>query len=319
MFTQQTQALAAALALPAGAQQTQALLQVFANCVQGLSTSGPVTINGGAARSPPRAGVISSPPGLGSPVTRPPSTGITLDDYLRGRSDSGGGYPPGTWNVVFNGPNVSNTYGGPVNASFGGDVSYGDTYNSTNNLNDYYTYNNFNNNSTNSVHNTNVSNWYQQNFQDNSYNDFSTNLTTTSNYLTNTYNNIEGDTVFNNTNTTNTTVNQGDVFNLSSVVNEGDVYNEGNTYHNSTNMYINNGTTVYNIESYITTIVNNYITQNGGENGKIPTKATFTGTAAEIKIDIPKYKFDQENCTLAPDGTEEVTVNYTPDGSVSIP
>lgn len=301
--------------MPAGAQQTQALLQVFANCIQGLSTAGPLTINGGASRYPPRGGVLSSPPGLGSPVTQPPSTGDTLTDYLNGRGDSGGGYPPGTWNVVLNGDNITNNYGGPISITYGGDTQYGDTYQNINNLGDYFTYNNYNNNVSNSVHNENVSNWYEQYFQDNSYNDFSTNLTTTSNYLTNTYNNVEGDTVFNNTNTTNTTVNQGDVFNLSNVFNEGDVYNEGDTYHNANNTYIYDGSVTVNLQSYITSLIVatvNNITQTG-QGGKIPNGATFSGKEQAISFTVKE--FDPETCQNN-DVTKEI--KFTPEGEVNL-
>jgi hypothetical protein len=66
MFTQQANQLSSALSMTPGAQQNQALLQVFANCIQGLRTNGPVAINSGAGRRPPPGGVITSPPGLGN-------------------------------------------------------------------------------------------------------------------------------------------------------------------------------------------------------------------------------------------------------------
>ena len=337
MYTQQSNALAAALSLPAGQQQSQALLQVFANCVQGLRQNGPVSINSGAGSYAPPGGVITSPPGLGS-VTNNYYDGNTnnttnnLQNYLNGGDyRTINNYPPNVWNV--------NNYGGDTNNSylttntnntsnhFGGDTFYGDNYQTTNNYDnsqnfninnqtDYNTYNNSTNNVNNSIQNNNVSNWYNNQYTDNSYNDFSTTLETTQNSYNQTVNNFEGDSYFENT------INQGDVTNLSTVINQGDVINQGGTYINENKTFITNNENTINLQTYVTNVVTNIVNNiinNKVEppQAKLPT-ATFNGNEAEIKITVSKYKFDAGNCKVVTDGTEEITTKYTPTGQITL-
>lgn len=341
MYTQQSNVLAAALSLPAGQQQNQALLQVFANCIQGLRTNGPVSINSAAGSRAPAAGVINSPPGLGS-VTNPGVTNNALLEYLYGAANRPvNQYPSNVWNVnAYNNPSTNNNYfstnlsnnttnqGGNTANFFGGDSFYGDNYLTTNsfsnpqnfnlfNNSDYYNYNNYNTSVNNSVNNNNVSNWYNNQYTDNSYNDFTTTLETTQNSYNQTVNNFEGDSYFDNT------VNQGDVINQSTVINQGDVINEGSTFLTEEKTFITNADTTVNIAQFITNLVVNIVFGGGGGpgvgGGKLPA-ADFTGDAAKITVPVPKYKFDDETCSIVPDDppTEDVVVDFKPTGKVAL-
>jgi len=309
-----------------GSQQTQALLQVFANCIQGIQTSGPLRVAGGQSRYPPRAGVLTSAPGLGSPVTPPAPTGDPIQDYGNGYGDPGGGYPPGTWNVYFGGDQI--TYGGPTSITYGGDTQYGDNYQTINNLSDFYNYNNYDNRVSNTTHNQNVENWYQEFFTDQSYVDLSTNLQTEENYLSNVTNNFEGDTVFNdNTVFNNNTVhnnnvynnesvfNEGDVTNTSTVINQGDVYNEGNTYQNVNNTYLIDAGVTVNLQSYITTAVTNVV-QQIFQDGGAGKKATFKGEAQKFTVKV--MEFDPETCENTEVTKTLEPAEYTPKGTIVV-
>ncbi len=335
MYTQQSNALASALALPAGQQQSQALLQVFANCIQGLRQNGPVSINTAAGSQAPRAGVITTPPGVGSVANRS-AGGSNLQDYYNGYGDRPvNQYPPNVWNFNSYGgntnnnyltSNVSNLFGGNVSSHFGGDLFYGDNYQTTNNFSnaqnfnlnsqsDYFTYNNSINNSDNSVNNNNISNWYNNQYTDNSYNDFSTTLQTTQNTYSQTVNNFEGDSYFDNT------VNQGDVINESTVTHLGDVFHEGDTFLTDSRTFINDNDTTINLVDYVTNVVINIMQGRGpkgdkgdpGESAKLLAHThVFTGTKETIKV--PKYKFNAETCAIEEDGTKDIS--FTPKGKV---
>lgn len=313
MFTQQSNVLAQAMALPAGTQQTQALLQVFANCVQGLRTNGPVNINTASGNQPPRAGVINAPPGIGAILNPARGTGDNLVDYSSGAgARPPDAYPVGTWNVnnITNnvmGGGITNNFGGSV--SFGGDVFYGDTYRSTNNVNDFYTYNNYSNNTDQSVHNSNMQNWYQNQYTDNSYNDFTTTLQTTQNMYSQNVNNFGGDSYFDNA------VNLGSAINQGTVINQGDVHNEGDTYQGDTNTYITSGGMTYTLREYMRYVIERVF--NGGGDQPVPT-ATFVGEDASIVVDVPKFAFDPDSCTLVPAGVIPVPVKYKPKGTINV-
>jgi hypothetical protein len=310
MFTQQSNALAQAMALPAGVQQTQAMLQVFANCVQGLRTNGPVNINTAAGNQPPRAGVINAPPGIGAILNPARGTGDNLVDYSNG---SGGrppdSYPVGTWNVNnITGGNVTNNFGGSV--SFGGDVFYGDTYRSTNNVNEFRSYNNYTNTTDQSVHNSNVQNWYQNQYTDSSYNDFTTTLQTTQNMYSQNVNNFGGDSYFDNS------VNGGSVINQGDVINQGNVHNEGDTYQGDSNTYITSEGMTYTLREYVRYVLGRVF--DGGFNNQPAPTAVFRGKVKEITVNVPRYRFDSDACQLVRDGEDAVTANYTPEGTISV-
>lgn len=342
MFTQQANALSSALAMSPGAQQNQALLQVFANCIQGLRTNGPVSINSGAGRRAPQGGVINSPPGLGNVTNIYEIFDITnqnLWEYLYGDTNTSiNSYPRNVWNVNnYNNPYTNNNYfttniannttnqGGNTANYFGGDTFYGDNYltnnqfnNSQNfnllNSNDYYTYNNAVNTTNNNVNNNNVNNWYNNQYTDSSYNDFSTSLQTTQNFYSDTHNNFEGDSYFENV------VNEGNVVNVSNVTNQGDVINEGDTYLNEDKVFISNNNTTVNLATYVQNTVINVM--NGGGPGGPPRaplpRAGFRGTPGKITVKVPKKKFDADTCALVDDGTVDVTADFTPAGDVTL-
>lgn len=304
MYTQQSNALASALRLPAGQQQNQAIMQVFANCIQGLRTNGPMSVNGAARNAPPRAGVINSPPGLGAINNRLPASGNSLQDYSRGYGDRNfNEYPPNTWNTSnFGGGNsyITNSTGGDFAPYFGGDTAYGGNYLTQNLIDNSQNYNSYNaqnynsaynvDNSTNtSVNQNNISNWNNNQFTDSSYNDFSTILETTQNSYDSTTNNFGGDSYFDNTVTEGTTVNLGPVNNSSTVTNQGDVYNEGDTY-NAGNTFVNIGGVNVNLSTAITNIVNNIL------NG--PKSALFTGRQATINVPVNEYDLTGDPPTL---------------------
>ena len=304
MYTQQSNALASALRLPAGQQQNQAIMQVFANCIQGLRTNGPMSVNGAARNAPPRAGVINSPPGLGAINNRLPASGNSLQDYSRGYGDRNfNEYPPNTWNTSnFGGGNsyITNSTGGDFAPYFGGDTAYGGNYLTQNLIDNSQNYNSYNaqnynsaynvDNSTNtSVNQNNISNWNNNQFTDSSYNDFSTILETTQNSYDSTTNNFGGDSYFDNTVTEGTTVNLGPVNNSSTVTNQGDVYNEGDTY-NAGNTFVNIGGVNVNLSTAITNIVNNIL------NG--PRSASFTGRQATINVPVNEYDLTGDPPTL---------------------
>jgi len=321
MYTQQSNALAAALALPAGQQQSQALLQVFANCIQGLRQNGPVSINTGAGSQAPPGGVITSPPGVGSVTNNyydgnTNNTSTNLQNYINGGDyRTINNYPPNVWNVNNYGGDTNNSYITTNNDNtsnfFGGDTFYGDNYLTTNNYDnsqnfninnqtDYNTYNNSTNNVNNSIQNNNISNWYQNQYTDNSYNDFSTTLQTTQNNYNQTVNNFEGDSYFDNT------INQGDVINQSTVINQGPVINQGDTYLNENKTFITNDNSTTNLISYITNTVINIIQGGGrdGRDGKDGKDAiaqafnyNFEGEETTHKFELKVKEFNPETCS----------------------
>jgi hypothetical protein len=192
--------------------------------------------------------------------------------------------------VITNWPNSGNgqwnQYGGgawnnqdptspPTNDGnyWGGDTYYGDT-----NLNNTF--------------NTNLGDWYQQTFTDNSYNDFSTRLQTTTNDYSQTVNNFQGDNYFDNSTTLNNTVNnnvtnQGPVVNQGPVTNEGDVYNNNNTYLTE-NTYINTTEGPIDITQFIFNVIVQIFVGGGGKGGgpvgRIPQQIPNLKGTATVKI-----------------------------------
>lgn len=325
MYTQQSNALASALNQPAGQQQNRAIMQVFANCIQGLRTNGPLSVNGDARNTPPRTGVINSPPGIGAIGNRPPVSGNSLQDYASGYGDRNfNEYPTNVWNTtnVDNGSYITNNINNAGAPYFGGDTFYGNEYLTTNQIDNRQNYNNYNSqnynefynvdNSTNTaINNNNVNNWSNNQFTDNSYNDFSTVLNTTQNAYNSTTNNFEGDNYFDNTVTGGTTVNVGGVTNISSVTNQGDVVNQGDVFNEGA-VYVNIGGVNVNLQNYITTQIQNFITNRLG-----PTKAEFTGTKTQLAVSVTEYDpstgpvLNGSPPTLVEDGTylEPVTIS----------
>lgn len=311
MYTQQSSVLASALGLPAGQQQNRAIMQVFANCIQGLRTNGPMSVNAAARNAPPRVGVINSLPGLGAITDRPPVSGNSVQDYRRGYGDRNfNSYPTNTWNAFnFTDGNsyVTNNNAGDFAQYFGGDTAYGDNYLTQNLIDNSQNYNSYNaqnynsaynvDNSTNtSINQNNVSNWNNSQFTDNSYNDFSTVLNTTQNSYASTTNNFGGDSYFDNTVTGGTTVNMGPVTNTSNVTNQGDVYNAGDIY-NAGNTFVTIGGVTTNLFTAITNIINNIM------NG--PKRATFRGTPATIDVPVTEYDIAGDSPTLTPTSSFE--------------
>lgn len=306
MYTQQSNVLASALSMPAGPLQNRAIMQVFANCIQGLRTNGPLSVNAAARNAPPRAGVINSQPGLGAITNRPPANGNSVQDYSHGYGDRNfNSYPPNTWNTsnfVDGNSYVTNNTEGAFAPYFGGDTSYGGNYLTQNLIDNSQSYNshiaqNYNSaynvdNSTNtSVNQNNVSTWNTSQFTDNSYNDFSTSLNTTQNAYNSTTNNFGGNSYFDNTVTGGTTVNTGPVTNTSNVTNQGDVYNEGDIY-NAGNTFVTIGGVTTNLSTAITNIFNNIM------NG--PKRASFKGTPAKIDVPVTEYDIAGDPPTLTP-------------------
>ena len=304
MYTQQSNALASALNLPAGQQQNRAIMQVFANCIQGLKTNGPASFNAASGSNPPRAGVIQSQPGVGTIGSRPAPTGSSLQDYYKNVGDRGfNQYPPYVWNSAGapqGSPYITNPSAGGSVPYFSGDNFYGDGYLVTNQIDNSQSYNNYSgqnyndfynvDNSTNtSINNNNVSNWNNNQFTDSSYNDFSTVLQTTQNAYNSTSNNFEGDSYFDNTVTGGSTVNVGPVTNTSSVTNQGDVYNEGDTY-NAGGVYVNIGGVNVNLSTAITNIVNNIL--------DAPKRGIFTGREGTIKVPVNEYDLEGDPAEL---------------------
>lgn len=275
MYTNQAQALSAALSSTGNQRAAQEMMQVLANCNQPLTTRGPVDVNTAAQRRPPRAGLVYTPPNIG-PVNQSRPTGNTLGDYYRnglGGQASWANYGSSTWSPRGGGPVFSNQ-----GNYWGGDTAYGGNYLTTggaitNNSFVNNVLNNFNEGDTyltnidNSVTGGNVSNWYSSVFNDNGTYDFSTNINSTANYFTSTINNIEGNTYLQNQYVTdnsvnNNVVNHGDVINNSTVINEGDVFFNNNVYYNN-NVYLNaENTFITNDNDIFTSIIN--LIQTGG-------------------------------------------------------
>ena len=254
MFTQQAQFLANQYGRVPGAP-IAGMMQALANCAQPLTTRGPVSLNGAAANRPPRGGVISGPPNAGGIGLPNSQTGNALTDYYNGWTAAPFNQYPGTeWNNQFFARLGNNQFYSGDGQHWGGDTFYGGDYLSGDTLASNGQFNpdlvgNYNffessyNNNLNNLLNQNVSNWYSQQFVDQSYNDFSTHLTTTTNQYTQQVNNFDGDTYFDNTVTTNNTYNNN-VTNAGDVINEGDVINKGGFYIDASKTYITNNETL---------------------------------------------------------------------------
>lgn len=315
MFTQQSQQLANIFGQYGDSRQTLAMMQTLGNCAQPLTTRAPIRIDGGSSGRPPRGGYFTNWPADGT------------GDW---NSYSGGGWnPQDPSGLVPSDAGVGQTTPFPGLASpsrtrsndgsyWGGDLFFGDTT-LTNNTN------------------TNVREWYQQTFTDNSYSDFRTMLDVQSNQYLQTVNNFGGDSYFDNTQVSgdtfnNNVYNEGDVFNYGPVTNEGDVYNTGETHIEGDNTFVNTEGSSQTLNEYIQNTVQNIVNNAGDFNinnsltaymtqiviqvmggGGAPTGGRYVPPPektyqAKGTIQVPKYKFDGNSCALVSDGTETVTV-----------
>jgi hypothetical protein len=277
MFTQQAQFLTSQYGRTPGAP-VAGMLQTFANCAQPLETRGPVSLNGAANSRPPRGGVLTGPANAGGIGMAQALTGNNLDDYYAGYNASPFNQYPGTaWNNQwFSRTGNTEIYSGDGNY-WGGDNFYGPTYLSGDTLasnrlfnqgmpGNYNYFNSAYDTSYNNQHNQNVSNWYSQQFIDQSFNDFSTHLNTTSNLYTQQINNFAGDNYFDNTITANYTFNNN-VVNTGEVVNEGDVRMQGGFYIDAAKTYITNNNevnTAINLIDFVAIVMAQVLVGGGG-------------------------------------------------------
>ena len=220
----------------------------------------------------------------GAASSRPPRAG-----YMTSYPNNGNGQ----WNQYNgNGWNSQDPSSPPTNDGnyWGGDTFMGDTY-------------------LQSIFNQNLSEWYQQQFTDNSYNDFRTMLNTTENEYLQTVNNFGGDNYFDNTTTYDTTtnnnvINEGDVTNLSTVVNQGDVYNNNNTYLNENKTFINNDGNTVNLATFVSNVVVNIINGQGPPGAPKPPAIPRIGDLESEEFTVYKYSFDPETCALTETATK---------------
>ncbi len=195
-------------------------------------------------------------------------------------------YPGNSWNP--RSPTSPPTNDGNY---WGGDTYYGDT-NLTNNFT------------------TNLGDWYQKTFIDNSYNDFSTLMNVTPNYYNQQVNNFAGDNYFDNTTTTNNTTNNnvtnlGDVINLGDTINEGDVINKGDTILNENTFFVTNEGNRINIQQFIANVVVQILVGGGGAN---PPPINIPRLRGIGKVNLPEYTLNEEDCSISPKA-KEVTVD----------
>lgn len=183
----------------------------------------------------------------GAANSLPPRAGY-MTAYPNNGSGQWNQYPGNSWNP-------QNPSSPPTNDGnyWGGDIFMGD-------------------NNLQNVFNQNLSNWYQQQFIDNSYSDFRTMLDIQENQYSQTVNNFGGDSYFDNTTTYNTTtnnnvINEGDVTNMSVVRNEGDVYNNNNTYLNENKTFITNEGVDVNLNQHIANVLVQILVGGGGGGG----------------------------------------------------
>lgn len=313
MYTQLARQLTTLFEHPGDPQLGQ---QLFGNCAQPLVTRGPVSINNGASAAPPRAGVINSIPNAGGLGGSQASSG-GLSDYYNGFQQTWNQYSGDTWNPsFFAGDNYF--YAGDNNY-WGGDTFYGDNYLTTNQITSpqYFNQNILNNYNTTNIPGTssggpvgigggNVSNWYNNTFNDQSYNDFQTNLNVTSNAYNQTTNNFAGDSYFDNTNTNNLVTNN--ITNNGPTTNNGDVTNNSNTYLTE-NTYITNGPTFVTIRQFIEDAMRRNRSLLGG-----PPFQKLTGTAT---VEVPSAFTLGEDCGISIAGYQKKTVSIELDQKVS--
>jgi len=223
----------------------------------------------------------------GAASSRPPRAG-----YMTSFPNNGSG----VWNQYSgNGWNPQDPSAPPTNDGnyWGGDIFYGDT-------------------NLQNILNENVSNWYQQQFTDNSYSDFRTMLDLQQNEYLQTVNNFEGDSYFDNTVTknlvtNNTVLNQGDVINTSTVRNEGDVYNNNNTYLNENKTFITNEGVQVNLNQHIANVIFQVFNGGGGGGGggggvnQVINIFPILGILrAKGSVEIPSsFTLDQDTCAIS--------------------
>jgi hypothetical protein len=130
-----------------------------------------------------------------------------------------------------------------------------------------------------------------------------------------TVNNFEGDSYFDNT------VHQGPVTNLSTVVNQGDVINQGDTYMDENKTFITNNENTINLMTYVTNMVIQ-VMQGGGKDGKDGKDAiakafnyNFTGTETTHSFELKVKEFNPETCSNE-DKTVKGEVKVTPQGTI---
>jgi hypothetical protein len=326
MFTQQAQFLANQYGRVPGAP-IAGMMQTLANCAQPLTTRGPVNLDGAAANRPPRAGVLSAPPNSGGIGFPGGPTGDVLVDYYNNLNVVNFNQYPGTeWNnqfftqlgdtIVYYGDGQhwgGDTFYGPV-------YNYGDTITANNQfdpslLGNYNFFDNSYNNVTNNLLNQNVSNWYSQQFTDQSFNDFSTHLNATTNQYTQQVNNFDGDTYFDNTVTTNNTYNNN-VTNAGDVVNEGDVINQGSFFIDASKTYITNNDTLnqtLNLEQFVALVFNKIINTGpaifGPVDARVDARKFIQNFREILEVDVEYEKVT--GATLDPD-TCEIEIQRAP-------
>jgi hypothetical protein len=309
MFTQQAQVLLSALGGAFDSQQSMAIVNALANCAQPLTHRGPVTIDNSSRSPPPGGGYAYTADGgndllSGTTGWNPDSLFpvVVFTDGGEGSGYGGGGYGGGGGGGGFGGGG----YGGG-GLGFGHDGSYGGGGNQVYSFPPPGTWGDgggrggggqYGDTATGQQGNTNINNA----FTDNSYNDFGTALNVTNNGYTQSTTHLGGDTNIDSSVITNLTtqsvVNEGEVFNNSNVVNSSSVVNMGSTYLGGP-VFINparNGGGGGGAGGGATTI-NRYITNVIMEGG--PFKL-------EGKLTVPKYKLNPSTCDMEPDGVDEV-------------
>jgi hypothetical protein len=130
-----------------------------------------------------------------------------------------------------------------------------------------------------------------------------------------TVNNFEGDSYFDNT------VHQGPVTNLSTVVNQGDVVHQGDTYMDETRTFITNNENTINLQTYVTNVVMNII-QGKGEKGDpgdpggvLALNYNFEGNSLPYKFEVKVQEFDPTTCANQ-EKTVTGEVNVKPFGKI---
>jgi hypothetical protein len=309
VFTQQAQLIANQFG-----NQPQGAMQSLANCAQPLATRGPVQFDAAARSRPPRGGVIPARSSSGDIRTAASPNGNALDDYYNGLQPINWNQYPGTdWNGRFFTNQTDNSFHSGDNNYWGGDTAYGDNYffnaeyNNPQQFNsqafsDYNYYDTYYNLTNNTLNFQNISEWYTQQFVDQSYNDFSTNIDATSNFYQQSVNNFAGDNYFDNTVTTNTTVNNN-------VVNEGDVYNNSGVYMDARKTFITeNNTKVTDLRQFIENLF--LILVQGGGKGAEPNPRPPPNVPIQKAGKMPVVMYDKAVSGVVDPETCTVTLQY---------
>lgn len=271
-------------------QQANSIAALFGQLGNGQLTQGMLQTFANCAQPlQTRAGVSIN----GAAGSKPPKGGV-INSWPNEGSGVVNQYPGNSWNSQNPAAGGDNYYGD--NNYWGGDSYYGDTL-----LQNQFT--------------TNLGDWYQQTFTDNSYTDLRTMLETKINNYDQQISNFAGDNYFDNTTTNNNTTNNnvtnlGDVTNFGPVVNEGDVTNNNNTYLNENKtFFVTQEGNVINIAQVISNILVQII--GGGGGGGVPPLPPNLRLRGVGKITLPEYTLNPEDCSITPkakDVTVEVAI-----------